>query len=81
MLRELMNQDRVVGVKQSRRAIREGKADRVFLAANADPALTQPLAELCAAEGIPVEQAQTMEELGKDAGIQVGAAVVAVLRA
>ena len=81
MLRDWSSQPKVVGVKQSRRAIREGRAVQVFLATNADPALTAPLAELCAAEGVPVEQEQTMEELGKAAGIQVGAAVVAVLRA
>ena len=81
MLRDCNSRPRVVGVKQSRRAIREGRAVQVFLATNADPALTAPLAELCAAEGVPVEQEQTMEELGKAAGIQVGAAVVAVLRA
>ena len=81
MLRDWNGQPKVVGVKQSRRAIREGRALQVFLATNADPALTGPLAELCAAAGVPVEQAATMEELGKAAGIQVGAAVVAVLRA
>ena len=81
VLRDWSSQPKVVGVKQSRRAIREGRAVQVFLATNADPALTGPLAALCAAEGIPVEQAATMEELGKAAGIQVGAAVVAVLRA
>ena len=81
MLRDWNSRPKVVGVKQSRRAIREGRALQVFLATNADPALTGPLAELCAAEGVPVEQAATMEELGKAAGIQVGAAVVAVLRA
>ena len=81
MLRDWNSRPKVVGVKQSRRAIREGRALQVFLATNADPVLTGPLAELCAAEGVPVEQAATMEELGKAAGIQVGAAVVAVLRA
>ena len=80
MLRDWNGQPKVVGVKQSRRAIREGRAVQVFLATNADPALTAPLAEMCATEGIPVEQEQTMEELGKAAGIQVGAAVVALLR-
>ena len=78
MLRDWNGQPKVVGVKQSRRAIREGRAAQVFLAVNAD---TAPLADLCKEEGIPVEQRFTMEELGKAAGIQVGAAVVAVLRA
>lgn len=80
MLRELLNQPKVVGVKQSRRAIREGRAARVLLAADADPALTQPLMELCRQQGIQAEEGFSMEELGKAAGIQVGAAVVAVLR-
>ncbi len=79
MLRELLNQPKVVGVKQSRRAIREGRAIRVLLAADADPALTQPLAELCGQQGIEAESGFTMEELGRAAGIQVGAAVVALL--
>jgi len=80
VLRDLMNQDKVVGVKQSRRAIREGKAAVVLLARNADPALTEPIGELCREQGIAVEEGFSMEELGKAAGIQVGAAVVAVLR-
>ena len=81
MLRELMNQDKVVGVKQSRRAIREGRAERVLLAANADPALTAPIEQLCREREILVDGRFSMEELGRAAGIQVGAAVVALLRA
>ena len=81
VLRELMNQDKVVGVKQSRRAIREGRAEKVLLAANADPALTGPIAQLCEERKISVENGFSMEELGKAAGIQVGAAVVTLLRA
>ena len=80
VLRELMNQEKVVGVKQSRRAIREGRAVKVLLGRNADPALTEPIAQLCRENGIAVEEGFSMEELGKAAGIQVGAAVVAVLR-
>lgn len=81
MLQELTGQQKVVGVKQSRRAIREGRAAQVYLATNADPALTGPLEELCEAQGVPVDMRFTMEELGKAAGIQVGATVVAVLNA
>ena len=80
MLEELKAREKVVGVKQSRRAIREGRAVRVLLAADADPALTRPLMELCGQQGIETEGGFTMEELGKAAGIQGGAAVVAVLR-
>ena len=81
MLRDWNGQPKVVGVKQSRRAIREGPAPPGSPAANAAPAPPAPRADLCKEEGTPAEQRSTMEELGKAAGIQVGAAVVAVLRA
>lgn len=65
---------RVVGVKQSRKAIREGRARRVYLADDADPAVTGPIAAECAAAGIPVETGKTMAQLGRACGIAVGAA-------
>ena len=80
LLSELRGRDKVIGVKQSRRAIRDGLAQQVFLAADADPALTGPLAEQCLSLGVPVENGCTMRELGQAAGIQVGAAVVTLLK-
>ena len=71
---------RVVGVKQSRKAIREGRAVRVYLAVDADPAITGPLAAECAAAGIPVESGRTMAQLGRAFGIAVGASVAAELK-
>ena len=70
---------RVVGVKQSRKAIREGRARRVYLACDADPAITEPIAAECAAAGIPVETGRTMAQLGRACGIAVGASVAAEL--
>ena len=70
---------RVVGVKQSRKAIREGRARRVYLASDADPAITEPIRAECAAAGIPVEDGQTMAQLGRACGIAVGASVAADL--
>ena len=70
---------RVVGVKQSRKAIREGRARRVYLAEDADPAITGPIAAECAAAGVPVEAGTTMAQLGRACGIAVGAAVAADL--
>ena len=44
MISELASQEKVIGVKQSRKAIREGRAKQVFLACDADPAITDPVA-------------------------------------
>ena len=79
MLNHLRASEKVTGVKQSSRAVRSGLAREVFLAYDADPALTGPLEELCRQRGIPVSTQYTMAELGQAAGIQVGAAVVAAL--
>ena len=66
---------RVVGVKQSRKAIREGRARRAYLADDADPAIIEALAAECTAAGVPVEGGRTMAQLGRESGIAVGAAV------
>ena len=79
MITELASQEKVIGVKQSRRAIREGRAKRVFLAIDADPAITDPVADSCLDAGIPVETGHTMAQLGQACRITVGASVVAIL--
>ena len=80
MLPEFTATNRVVGVKQSRKAIREGRAARVFLASDADPAVTDPIAAECAAQGIPVERGSSMAQLGRACRITVGAAAAVLLR-
>ena len=79
MITELASKEKVIGVKQSRKAIREGRAKRVYLACDADPAITEPVAESCMLAGIPVEAENTMAQLGQACRITVGASVVAVL--
>ena len=67
MISELASQEKVIGVKQSRKAIREGRAE--------------PVAASCAEAGIPVETDYTLSQLGQACRISVGASVVAVLSA
>lgn len=79
MLEELKDAQRVVGVKQTRRALTAGQAKKLFLAADADPALTEPLARMAQELGIPALREGTMAQLGAACGIAVGAAVAAIL--
>ena len=79
MLAELKQGPKVVGVKQTKRAINDGKAARVFLAEDADPLVTDPIAVLCGERSIPVERVAQMKELGSACGIAVGSAVAALL--
>lgn len=79
MLSELKTASKVVGVKQSRKAITGGAAQAVFVAQDAETRVVRPILELCAAQGVEVTEVPTMEELGKAAGIDVGAAIVVQL--
>lgn len=68
----------IVGAKQLRKAVAAGSARLVFLAEDADPAVTQPLQALCAEKNIQLTWVPSMAELGRECGIEVGAAAAAV---
>ena len=80
MLDELRGARKVIGIKQLRRALGAGTVRKVFLAEDADPRLTDPLAEMCSSQGVEVEHAKTMKELGRAGGIDIGAAAAGILR-
>ena len=71
--------DVVVGTKQLKKSVKAGRVRSVFLAENADPAVTEPLEELCRQNHIHITWVRTMAELGRACGIEVGAAAAAVL--
>ena len=79
MLAELYTTNKIVGIKQLRKALGEGRAKKVFLADDADPKLTAPILEQCREKGVETEHVPTMQELGQACGIEVGAAVAALL--
>ena len=79
LISQLQTEHKVVGVKQSRKAVQRGEARLVFLAEDADPQITEPIQELCQSAGIPVEQVPHMKDLGTACGIRLGCAVAAVL--
>ena len=80
MLTELEGKDKVVGVKQLKKALRDDKAAKVFVAGDADPGLVGPVVAVCREKNVSLEEVPTMAELGRACGIQVGAAVAAILR-
>ena len=79
MLTELSGSNKVVGAKQAKRALNDGRARKVFVAGDADPRVTQPLAQLAVDKRVPVELVPTMKELGAACGIAVGSGVAVLL--
>lgn len=79
MLDELKNGKKIVGIKQLRKALTNGsEIKKVFLAQDADPLLTEPIAAQCEALHITVIPVPTMKQLGAACSISVEAAVAAV---
>ena len=75
----LAGKEKVVGLKQVRRAVTAGRVRKVFLACDADPRLTESVEELCQAAGIAVVTDYTMTQLGHACSIAVGTAAAAAL--
>ena len=68
---------KVAGIKQTMRALREHRAEKLYIACDADPAVLAPIEALAREENIAIDDRAT---IGHSAGIAVGAAVIAVLR-
>ena len=79
MLSELHSAHKVIGVKQTKKAIKDGKAAMVYVALDAEQRVLRPIYDLCRIWMFQMEEVTTMAELGDAVGIDVGAAVVTVL--
>ena len=79
ILPDLSGKSLVVGAKQLRKALKNGTARRVYLACNADPAITEPIAALCQTHNVDIAWVRSMTDLGHACGIEVGAAAAAAI--
>ena len=80
-LEELRNHPHIVGKKQLTKALLRGGVRRVYIARDADPAVTEPIAELAQRSGTEIVWVGKMHDLGCACGIDVGAAAAATLSA
>ena len=78
-LQELRGRKVVVGAKQLRKALESGRAKLVFLAENADPAITEPIEAMCQSKAVRCVWVPSKADLGQACGIEVGAAAAAAV--
>ncbi|MGI5970237.1 MAG: ribosomal L7Ae/L30e/S12e/Gadd45 family protein [Oscillospiraceae bacterium] len=71
---------RVIGLKQSRRAILEGRAAEVIIASDIDPHIRDQIISLCREASVAISHGGTKSELGAKHGIEVGASIVTELK-
>lgn len=71
---------KVIGMKQTLKAVKEGKAIKVILADDTDEMIKKSIMECCDHHQIALERVETKVGLGKASGIDRAAAVIAIIR-
>lgn len=75
-----ISEKRIVGAKQSVKAIKSGTAKIVYIADNAEAKVIRPIIEACSEFSVELVHVETMQKLGSLCGIDVGAAAACVLK-
>lgn len=80
MTNRLNCDNKVVGIKQVKRAIDREETHTVFIAKDADKSITKDVFKLCEDKQIQIVHVDNMDELGRACGIDISAAVAALLK-
>lgn len=65
----------VVGARQSMKALINGRVKEVYMAEDSDEFIKKDFVRECEARNIIIIHYETMMELGKSCGIEIGAAI------
>lgn len=77
---ELSLEKKIVGLRQSLKAIKEDKVEKVFIAKDVKPELIKDFMEICEKQNVNISYVDTKEQLGQICGIERGATVACILR-
>ncbi|HEY8499054.1 MAG TPA: ribosomal L7Ae/L30e/S12e/Gadd45 family protein [Clostridia bacterium] len=80
MLDDFKHHSKVVGMKQTTKAVEADMVQTVYIAKDADERLVSKIADRCRVKGIKVIEVESMRVLGKACRIDVGTAVAAILK-
>ncbi|MFC4765955.1 ribosomal L7Ae/L30e/S12e/Gadd45 family protein [Effusibacillus consociatus] len=69
-----------IGTNQTTKALEQSAAREVFVAKDADKKIVERIVHLCEAKKTPVFWVDSMKQLGRVCGIEVGAAAAAILQ-
>lgn len=79
-LEELRGAKRVVGFRETQRALERGKAKKVFVALDVDEHLRESIAALAQEKNVPLEYVPSAQELGRICGIDVRSSCAAIIK-
>ncbi|EQB4337832.1 ribosomal L7Ae/L30e/S12e/Gadd45 family protein [Clostridium botulinum] len=80
MMIDRLKGNKVVGVKQTVKALKNNTVKALYVSNDADESLIKPLIELAEENSIDIIKVDTMKELGRLCGIDVSAATAALLK-
>ncbi|GIP30594.1 ribosome-associated protein L7Ae-like [Paenibacillus sp. J23TS9] len=69
-----------IGAKQTMKLVELGQAAEVYVAEDAEHRLISKIESLCSKQGVKITYVETMQHLGKACGIEVGAAMAAIIK-
>lgn len=69
-----------IGTKQTVKTVEMGQAAEVFVAKDCERRLISKIAALCDSHDVKITYVDTMIELGKACGIEVGAAMAVIVK-
>lgn len=79
MVESLRDRNKMVGIKQTMKAVENGETKLVYVAKDADERISSKIIESCKKHNVQVIYVDTMKLLGKACNIDVGAAVACIL--
>lgn len=79
MLHRLETNLKVVGAKQTLKALQKGAAKVVYIAEDADERVVRQVIELAKDQGLPIIKVETMVQLGEECNIEVKTATAATI--
>ncbi|HPJ25976.1 MAG TPA: ribosomal L7Ae/L30e/S12e/Gadd45 family protein [Synergistaceae bacterium] len=79
-LEELAVTGRIAGAGKVRKALEEKRVLKLFVASDAEKALTAPFLEEALRQDIPVEIAESRKKLGRACAIGCGTAIAAIAK-
>ena len=80
MLDNIKSCNKAIGTKQTLRAVESGKAGIVYIARDADKKVVSKIIGECEKNSIEIVYVDSMKQLGKACGIEVGAAAACILK-
>lgn len=80
MLDALQQHNKVIGIKQTNKALNQDKVKTLYLAEDVEAHLLEKLKDTASKKCVEIVYVDSMKKLGKACGIDVSAATAAVLK-